>query len=194
MRKKRTDVVDANLEGDEQEETVFIDNLPDDELAIQSMLSEVKKQVRLLEQRFFEEEDSDFENDEMAFKKLEFEKKSRKIVDPAEKALLKAEQLSQKLQSSSSNGNGSQENNAISPLSKQTPPICNKNGQNCYIKQFWCIPLSFNVMQLDFSKLGEAQRKFGGRMFDIITMDPPWQLSTANPTRGVAIAYDTLKD
>ena len=25
-------------------------------------------------------------------------------------------------------------------------------------------------------------------------MDPPWQLSTANPTRGVAIAYDTLKD
>ena len=25
-------------------------------------------------------------------------------------------------------------------------------------------------------------------------MDPPWQLSSANPTRGVAIAYDTLKD
>lgn len=31
-------------------------------------------------------------------------------------------------------------------------------------------------------------------MFDVITMDPPWQLSSANPTRGVAIAYDTLKD
>ena len=25
-------------------------------------------------------------------------------------------------------------------------------------------------------------------------MDPPWQLSTANPTRGVAIAYTTLND
>ena len=25
-------------------------------------------------------------------------------------------------------------------------------------------------------------------------MDPPWQLSSANPTRGVAIAYDTLSD
>lgn len=27
-----------------------------------------------------------------------------------------------------------------------------------------------------------------------ITIDPPWQLSSANPTRGVAIAYDTLND
>ena len=33
-----------------------------------------------------------------------------------------------------------------------------------------------------------------GRLFDIICMDPPWQLSTANPTRGVAIAYTTLTD
>jgi mRNA m6A methyltransferase catalytic subunit len=35
---------------------------------------------------------------------------------------------------------------------------------------------------------------YGGRLFDVITMDPPWQLSSANPTRGVAIAYDTLSD
>ena len=34
----------------------------------------------------------------------------------------------------------------------------------------------------------------GGRLFDVIAMDPPWQLSTANPTRGVAIAYSTLVD
>lgn len=34
----------------------------------------------------------------------------------------------------------------------------------------------------------------GGRGFDIVTVDPPWQLSTANPTRGVAISYDTLSD
>ena len=25
-------------------------------------------------------------------------------------------------------------------------------------------------------------------------VDPPWQLSSSNPTRGVAIAYDTLAD
>jgi mRNA (2'-O-methyladenosine-N6-)-methyltransferase len=28
----------------------------------------------------------------------------------------------------------------------------------------------------------------------VITIDPPWQLSSANPTRGVAIAYETLND
>lgn len=28
----------------------------------------------------------------------------------------------------------------------------------------------------------------------MITCDPPWQLSTANPTRGVAIAYKALTD
>ena len=31
-------------------------------------------------------------------------------------------------------------------------------------------------------------------MFDVIAIDPPWQLSSANPTRGVAIAYETLHD
>ena len=36
--------------------------------------------------------------------------------------------------------------------------------------------------------------KNAGRLFDVITIDPPWQLSSANPTRGVAIAYDTLSD
>ena len=46
----------------------------------------------------------------------------------------------------------------------------------------------------DFEKLGQKQLEHGGRLFDIICMDPPWQLSSANPTRGVAIAYDTLND
>ena len=36
--------------------------------------------------------------------------------------------------------------------------------------------------------------KSAGRLFDVITIDPPWQLSSANPTRGVAIAYETLND
>jgi len=45
-----------------------------------------------------------------------------------------------------------------------------------------------------YNELIAAQQKFGGRMFDVITCDPPWQLSSANPTRGVAIAYETLND
>ena len=71
--------------------------------------------------------------------------------------------------------------------------MTNQVGQ---VKQFWCIPLSFNV-QIDvehFNYLRDCQLKHAGRKFDVITMDPPWQLSSANPTRGVAIAYDTLTD
>lgn len=28
--------------------------------------------------------------------------------------------------------------------------------------------------------------------FDVIMMDPPWQLATANPTRGVALGYSQV--
>ena len=28
----------------------------------------------------------------------------------------------------------------------------------------------------------------------MIMMDPPWELSSAQPTRGVAIGYDTMTD
>ena len=90
LKKKRTEVADANLEGDEQEDTIFIDNLPNDQPSINAMILEVKKKVRELEERFFEEEDSDFENDERELKKLDLERRTKlaKPVDKAEKALL----------------------------------------------------------------------------------------------------------
>ena len=31
-------------------------------------------------------------------------------------------------------------------------------------------------------------------MFDVIMMDPPWKLSSSQPSRGVAIQYDSLND
>ena len=36
--------------------------------------------------------------------------------------------------------------------------------------------------------------KHGGRLFDVIMMDPPWQLSSSQPSRGVAIGYSSLND
>ena len=54
--------------------------------------------------------------------------------------------------------------------------------------------MSVNCKTYDFNQLIKAQKTHGGRLFDVITIDPPWQLSSANPTRGVAIAYDTLSD
>ena len=51
-------------EGDEQEETVFIDNLPNDEIAIKAMLVQVAKHIAQLEKRFFEEENSDVDEED----------------------------------------------------------------------------------------------------------------------------------
>jgi 23S rRNA G2069 N7-methylase RlmK/C1962 C5-methylase RlmI len=50
------------------------------------------------------------------------------------------------------------------------------------------------VLKYDFNLLANAQKKLGGRLFDIITMDPPWLFCSATPTRGVAINYDTIND
>jgi mRNA (2'-O-methyladenosine-N6-)-methyltransferase len=36
--------------------------------------------------------------------------------------------------------------------------------------------------------------KNAGQLFDVIVMDPPWQLAFSNPTRGVTIKYQTMSD
>ena len=36
--------------------------------------------------------------------------------------------------------------------------------------------------------------EFGKRLYDVVMMDPPWKLSSSNPSRGVAIQYDSLSD
>lgn len=55
--------------------------------------------------------------------------------------------------------------------------------------------MSENVTALGYEHLANCQKEqSGGKLFDVITCDPPWQLSSANPTRGVAIAYETLND
>ena len=45
---------------------------------------------------------------------------------------------------------------------------------NQTLKQLWCIPLSVNVKEFDFDYFSEQQKKLGGRLFDVITIDPPW--------------------
>ncbi|OMH82560.1 N6-adenosine-methyltransferase 70 kDa subunit [Zancudomyces culisetae] len=52
----------------------------------------------------------------------------------------------------------------------------------------YCVPIKANVMDFDWSKLAAACQ------FDVIVMDPPWQLASQAPTRGVAIAYQQLPD
>ncbi|KAG0040197.1 hypothetical protein BGZ83_002626 [Gryganskiella cystojenkinii] len=52
----------------------------------------------------------------------------------------------------------------------------------------WCVPIKANVMTYDWDSLADECQ------FDVILMDPPWQLATHAPTRGVAIAYQQLPD
>lgn len=136
-------------EEDEQDfdQHVYIDNLPNNDHEIQSMLRQVRKHIKALERQFFEEEDSE-----------------------------KEEELKQI-------SNTKSHDEALAAF-KETS----------HMKQFWCIPLSVDVIHFEFTRLADAQQRHGGRLFDVITIDPPWQLSSANPTRGVAIAYDTLND
>eukprot|EP00959_Pyramimonas_sp_CCMP1952_P141696 2965638-Pyramimonas_sp.AAC.1 len=51
-----------------------------------------------------------------------------------------------------------------------------------------CIPIHANVTSYDWKPLYESTQ------FDAIMMDPPWQLATANPTRGVSLGYSQLTD
>jgi mRNA m6A methyltransferase catalytic subunit len=52
----------------------------------------------------------------------------------------------------------------------------------------WCVPIKGNVLDFEWDLLAKACQ------FDVITMDPPWQLASHQPTRGVAIAYQQLPD
>ena len=53
---------DEDAHFSKNDNTVFIDNLPSDDFEIKRMLKEVRKQIKLLEKAFFEEEDSEQED------------------------------------------------------------------------------------------------------------------------------------
>ena len=47
------------------------------------------------------------------------------------------------------------------------------------------IPINADIRNFDWKGLGKRQFELAGRYYDVIMMDAPWQLATANPTRGV---------
>ncbi len=56
------------------------------------------------------------------------------------------------------------------------------------------IPICADVTKFDFENLISKQLEIAEREFDVIMMDPPWRLSTSQPSRGVAIQYSSLGD
>ncbi|CAG8759232.1 4243_t:CDS:2, partial [Dentiscutata erythropus] len=72
---------------------------------------------------------------------------------------------------------------------------CGNNAENyddiCW-EEFeapeWCVPIKADVLTFEWDVFAKECQ------FDVILMDPPWQLATHAPTRGVAIAYQQLPD
>ncbi|BAM79336.1 similar to (N6-adenosine)-methyltransferase [Cyanidioschyzon merolae strain 10D] len=65
----------------------------------------------------------------------------------------------------------------------------------CYVPEDFmvpphCIPVRADVRFADWDQIAAA----ANGNYDVILMDPPWQLATANPTRGVALGYNQLSD
>lgn len=56
------------------------------------------------------------------------------------------------------------------------------------------VPICADVTNYNFDLLIKKQLEVSQRYFDVIMMDPPWKLSTSQPSRGVAIQYDSLND
>jgi N6-adenosine-specific RNA methylase IME4 len=67
-----------------------------------------------------------------------------------------------------------------------------KNSPNVLVPGFSTaledsIAINADVRTFDWKRLGNIQK------FDVITMDPPWQIAVANVTRGVNISYEQLE-
>jgi hypothetical protein len=85
---------------------------------------------------------------------------------------------------------GQQQHNSDATKDEETAPV---------EEQLWepedyeipphCIPIRCDVREAPWDRLTQLVDNF-----DAIMMDPPWQLATANPTRGVALGYNQLSD
>lgn len=56
------------------------------------------------------------------------------------------------------------------------------------------MPICADITKFDFQQLISKQLEVAQREFDVLMMDPPWRLSSSQPSRGVAIQYSSLGD
>ncbi len=56
------------------------------------------------------------------------------------------------------------------------------------------IPICADITKFNFDQLIKKQLEISQTYFDVIMMDPPWKLSSSQPSRGVAIQYESLND
>ena len=56
------------------------------------------------------------------------------------------------------------------------------------------IPVHADLSDFNLGKFAEDFEAVTSRRFDAVMIDPPWQLSTSDPARGVTIKYPTMTD
>jgi len=79
-------------------------------------------------------------------------------------------------------------------LYQESDVIKPEKDDNVCIMPEDAVPIRADVRKFDFQNFMSVVEETRGRKFDIIMMDPPWKLTTANPTRGVSISYACLTD
>ena len=73
------------------------------------------------------------------------------------------------------------------------PKDRDKHGDIIYVP-IHSVPIRADVCKFNWKLFIKTQQQTSKRLFDIIMMDPPWQLASSNPTRGVALGYSQLSD
>ncbi|ETO06258.1 MT-A70 family protein, partial [Reticulomyxa filosa] len=91
-------------------------------------------------------------------------------------------------------GNNENENDDNANNNNSNTKSLKKNSKSTWTCPPHSVPIRADVMHFDFKALANEQLRISGRLFDVIMMDPPWQLASSNPTRGVAIGYEQLTD
>jgi len=84
--------------------------------------------------------------------------------------------------------------NLITANAERLEPRHAVKTENKWVCPEHSCPIRADVRTFDFKRFATFIDEKRGHMFDIIMMDPPWKLTTSNPTRGVCISYACLAD
>jgi len=84
--------------------------------------------------------------------------------------------------------------NLITANAERLHPKHEVNTEYKWVCPEYSCPIRADVRTFDFKRFATFVNEKRGHMFDIIMMDPPWKLTTSNPTRGVCISYACLAD
>ena len=57
------------------------------------------------------------------------------------------------------------------------------------------VPIQTDISRFDFNSLSDlCEQKEGSNNFDVVVMDPPWNITSVMPSRGITLNYETMSD